>query len=218
MKKLLIPLLCSLVAAWSCDFKNTYHVENAQDIVNVTNSRIINDFGVEYTLTDKASTQLPSLEEGKRYYIVFDVLNQQLEIVLRNVLPVSVVSPADLPDETETLGSDPIKIQFGQANRSYVDFGISYPVAVGSNYARQIRIYYTLENADSQLNIHIFYDGNHENPVTMDDKDLKAESGVFSIPISQWKDVQEVNITCDVLATDFNTGKDTVVRRTYSLK
>lgn len=217
MKKLLIPLLCSLVAAWSCDFKSTYYVENAPDIVNVIDSRLINDQGVVYTITDKATTNLPNLEDGKRYYIVFDILNQQFDILLRNVTPVSIITPAILPDETEGLGSDPIKIQFAQGNRSYIDLGIAYPVAAGSNYARQLKFYYTLENADSQLNIHIFYDGNNENPTKMEEKDLKSEFSVFSIPISQWTKIQEVNISCDVLATDYSTGKYTIVHRTYTV-
>ena len=53
MKKLLIPLLCSLLAAWSCNLDSSYYAENVPDIVTVTEHRLINDNGVVYTLAEK---------------------------------------------------------------------------------------------------------------------------------------------------------------------
>lgn len=218
MKKLLIPLLCSLVAAWSCSMESSYYAENAQDIVTVTENKLINDNGTVYTIAEKAATGLPELEQDKRYYIVFDILNQQFEIRLTQAILVEMVSAPELPEETEGLGNDPIMFQFTQLTRSHLDLGISYYYAPNSNYAHQIKFYSTLENAGSQMNIHIFHDGNNENPAAMEDKDLKIKGQVFSIPVSGWNNVSEVNIVCDVLTKDSATGQYTVTRRSYELQ
>ena len=114
MKKLLIPLLCSLFAAWSCHLDSSYYAENVPDIVTVTEHRLINDNGVVYTLAEKSSENLPDLEEDKRYYIVFDILNQAFEIRLHSVIPVEIKVPEELPESTEGLGGDPVQVQFAQ--------------------------------------------------------------------------------------------------------
>lgn len=219
MKKLLIPLLCSLVAAWSCNFENSYYVENAHDIVTVDESqRLINDNGVVYTISENTSN-LPALKEESRYYISFDILNQQFQIRLRSANPVDICTLEQLPAETEGLGQDPVNPLFSQASRYYLDLGISYYVASGSDYAHQIKFYYTLDNAESQLNIHVYHDGNGESPVSMEEKDLKLESKVISMPISQWvKTVNEIVIHFDVLVKDSTTGKYVTARREYTLR
>lgn len=217
MKKLLIPVLCCLVATWSCGFESSYYVENAQDIVTILEHQLVNDNGVVYTLSEKAVASLPDLEEDKRYYIVFDILNQQYQIRLRNAIEAHIVTPEELPEQTEGLGSDPISFQFAQMGRKHLDMGINYYFAAGSDYAHQIKFYCTLENAGSQMNIHIYHDGNNENPTTLAEKDIKMDSRIISIPVSEWKTVNEVNIYCDVLAKDPATGEQKITRRMYSL-
>ncbi|MBR3990142.1 MAG: hypothetical protein IKI85_06310 [Bacteroidales bacterium] len=218
MKKLLIPLLCSLFAAWSCHLDSSYYAENVPDIVTVTEHRLINDNGVVYTLAEKSSENLPDLEEDKRYYIVFDILNQAFQIRLHSVIPVEIKVPEELPENTEGLGGDPIQVQFAQYGRRYMDLGINCYFAAGSDYARQLKFYYTLENADSQLNIHLYNDGNNENPAKMDEKDLKIQSHIISIPMAKWESITEVNLSCDVLTKDATTGEFTITRRNYQLR
>lgn len=213
MKKLFIPLICSLIAAWSCNMEGTYYAENMQDIVTILEHKLVNESGVVYNVTEKGNSLL-EMEEGERYFIVFDILNRNLDIRLTNVLPVSIKSAAPVPTE-EITAHDPVSLLFSSIGPKYMDLGFNYQCAKNSNYAHTLTFYYTLNNADSQLNLFLYHDGNDENLSKMSAKDLETRTSIISIPISQWQNVKEVTLTCDILAQDASTGAYSVVRHTF---
>lgn len=213
MKKLLIPLLCCLVAAWACNMEGSYSAQNVQDIVTVAKGQLVNDNGVRYTISD-VYKDAPALEEGKRYYIVFDILNINYDISVRSVTPIQVIVPVPASDQEEITAHDPIDVVFNWVGTSYLDLGYTYYYNEQSNCAHDLLVRYNLTNGDSVLNLFLYHDGNDENPAAMAEKDLKTGTRIISIPVSQWN-LSGVNLTMDVLIND-GTGKYTVERQTYS--
>ena len=98
MKKILFPLLCCLVAFWSCNMKGSYSANNVQDIVTVGDHELVSDTGVKYYVLE-VPKDAPALEVGKRYYIVFDILNIDYDISVSSVIPVQIVVPTEASAE-----------------------------------------------------------------------------------------------------------------------
>ena len=214
MKKILFPLLCCMVAAWSCNLDGSYSAKNVQDIVTVaTDHQLVSDTGVKYYVTEVAK-DAPALEEGKRYYIIFDILNINYDISIYTVMPVQIVTAEEEDENEDITAHDPIQVVFNWIGRSYVDLGFSYYCDETSNCAHDVFARYTLTNGGSHLKISLYHDGNDENPASMDPKLLKKEDRIISIPISQW-DLSSVTLSLDILSTD-RDGNYVVERKEYS--
>lgn len=215
MKKLLIPLICGLLATWACTpFENDYHAENMQDIITINENLMVNDYGVVYTLKENACDNLPALEEGKRYFIVFDVLNRLFEIRLNKILNIDITTPRPLPENQEIAGNDPVVFQ-NTVGKMYWDLAITTYKAKNSNYEHKTSYYYTIDSIENKLTLHIYHEGNNENPSTMTNDQLEAETQIISIPLSNFKDITSYAVCCDVLVKNAETGKYEVARHTY---
>ncbi len=216
MKKLLIPLICGLLATWACTpFENEYHAENMQDIITIRENLMVNDYGVVYTLKEKASASIPALEEGKRYFIVFDVLNQQMDIRLNMLLNVDITTPRALPEDQEIAGNDPVVFQFNSVGKLYWDLGITTYKAKNSTFEHKLSYYYTIQPGENKLILHIYHEGNNENPSTLTNDQLEAETHIISIPMANFKDVNDYGVCCDVLVKNAESGKYEVARRSF---
>lgn len=214
MKKMLFTLLCCLTAAWSCNIDGSYSAKNVQDIVTVAaDQQLVSDTGVTYYVSEVAK-DAPALEEGKRYYIIFDILNINYDISISTVIPVQIVVAEEVDDTEEITAHDPIQVVFNWIGRRYIDLGFSYYCDETSNCAHDVFARYTLTNGGSLLKLFIYHDGNDENPASMDPKLLKTESRIISIPISQW-DLSSVTLSLDILSTD-RDGNYVVERKEYS--
>jgi hypothetical protein len=215
MKKLLIPILCGLLAVASCNMSGSFQAQNMTDIVTVDHGLLVNDNGVAYTLVETVGKDIPTLQEGLRYYVLFDILNQELDICLTNAMAVKIVNPTPVPEDLDEITAhDPVFFQFNTVGPRYWDMGILTYKAIGSNYAHNISVYYKVEDNGQNLHLYVFHDGNDENPVKMSSNDLASEATVISIPLSAFKDVDIYTLTCDVLTNNTATGEYEIVRRT----
>ena len=215
MKRILIPLLCCLLAAWSCNVDSSFSTMNTQDMVTVSGGKLLNDNGVLYTLSQKAA-DTPALEEGKRYYIIFDILDKNYNVFVNTVIPAEIVVPTAASAEESITAHDPLVVQFNWIGPKYLDLSFSYFYKEGSDCAHAIFARYSLSDDKKTLNLSVYHDGNDENPATLDEKDLKHEVRIVSIPISDWSP-SVVTLTLDVLSQN-DEGKYTVERLTYSTK
>ena len=91
MKKLFVLLLC-LAAVWSCNMTGSYYVENCQDFVTLSDGSLVNDYSVIYNVSSVASDKVivPSVD-GRRYFLQFDIINGNYDILLKNTLDVSTL-------------------------------------------------------------------------------------------------------------------------------
>lgn len=215
MKKLLIPILCCLLAAASCTIGGSYSATNMQDFVTLDQGKLVNDNGVVYTLTEIAGKDLPTLEEGRRYYVVFDILNEHLEVRLKHAVTAREITPVPAPDNVEeTEIKDPLTFRINAVGPKYWDLGIVYYRDPKNNFTHDINAYYRLEDAGSSLHMYVFHDGNNENPTHMEVKDLIEDAMVVSIPVSAFQGITNYLLTFDVLSQNTSTGEYKIDRRT----
>lgn len=216
MKKLLIPFICCLVAAWSCKMEGSFYASNVQEFVTYQDGYLVNDNGVHYTLLPKQEgTDLIPLQEDQRYFALFDIENKNYQITLKDVQPVQIIMPSEYSEGDEITAHDPVLYRLNQVGK-YWDMIIGYYKATNSTYNHQLSFYYKLEDSDSKLHLYVFHDGNDENPSKMEEKDLTYENKFISIPLTgAFKDVLQYEYTCDVLVKDITAGKYKVERRTF---
>ena len=213
MKRLLIPFICCLVAAWSCTLGDaTYYVENATDIITINEGRLVNDNGIVFTMKEDATTSSYRFEEGYRYFILFDVLDYSYHIRLKEVNPFTYTTTEPLPEEEVTF-NDPIHISYNSISKNYWDVVFFTYQKTNSNYAQRVFYYHEFDQTTGLLKLHIYVDGNNENPVTMEEKDLKVESHLVSIPLRYFKNVTDFALTFDYLHKK-NDGGYEIIRRT----
>lgn len=216
MKKLLIPLVCSLIAAWSCNLEGSYSAQNVWDIVTIQQHKLVNDSGVVYNVSS-APKDMPELEEGKRYYLVFDILNKSYEIAVQTCLPVAILVPTPADEAEEITAHDPILVQFNYIGSKYIDLGFNYYYDDRSNFAHEVFGRYTIsvdpQDGNHILNLSLYHDGNSENPAVMDEASLKLGTRIVSIPVDAW-DFKAVTLTVDILSTN-DDGKYVVESKTY---
>lgn len=215
MKRLLIPFICCLLAAWSCSLgEASYYVENAQDIITINEGRLVNDNGIVFTMKEDATTSSYRFEEGYRYLILFDVLDYSYHIRLKEVNPFTYTTTVPLPEE-EIKFNDPIRISHTSVSKNYWDVVFFTYRATDSNYAQQVFYYHEFDQTTGLLKLHIYVDGNNENPATMEEKDLKVEPHLVSIPLRYFKDITDFALTFDYLHKK-NDGSYEIIRRTIT--
>jgi hypothetical protein len=210
MKKLLIPLIFCLVAAWSCNVGTTYSATNVQDIVTIVEHQLVSDGGVLYTVTS-APKDMQELQEGHRYYLLFDILNQNFEIDIKSVVPIDIIIPEEAPVK-EVEAHDPVIIQFNYIGKKYIDLAFTYYYDPTSNCAHDVFVHYFLEN--KQLKLTLYHDGNDENPTKMSEDLLKEKTRIISIDMGD-EELNSVSLTLNLLGTD-EKGNPAIVTKTYT--
>lgn len=213
MRKCLIALVCGLLAVCACHLEGSFTTQNSQDVVTISGGKLVNDNGVVYTVSEKAA-DTPELEEGKRYLLIFNILDKYYNIAVTSVVPVEIVTPT-LASETEVIAAhDPVQVQFNWIGPQYLDLGLSHYYVEGSDCAHAISARYSLSDDKKTLNLFLYHDGNDENPSARKEEELKQAGRVVSIPINEWKP-SVVTLTLDILGKD-DDGKNVVERKTYS--
>lgn len=210
MKKLLIPLIFSLVAAWSCNVGTTYSATNVQDIVTIVEHQLVNDSGDLYTVTS-APKDMQELQEGHRYYLLFDILNQYFDIEIKSVIEVDIITPEPDSGVPES-AHDPVIFQFNYIGDKYIDLAFTYYYNPAGNYAHRTFVKSTYENR--QLKLTMYHDGNDENPTKMSEDVLKQKTSIVSIPRGD-KEIESVSLTLTLLGKD-EKGDPAIVTKTFT--
>lgn len=215
MKKLFIVLICSLVAAWSCHIDGSYSATNVQDFVTITEGKLVNDLGVVYTVSDKAS-EVPELLEGQRYYLLFDILNKYYDISIIQGIHVDVLETAKATEaDAQLTAHDPVVVQLNWIGGNYIDLGFKYYYDPASDCAHNVFCHYALEDGNKTKHFYLYHDGNNENPAAMDMDKLKEKLRIISIPLGNLDGIDQVCLSLDLLGVDAE-GKYQVVSQTYS--
>ena len=212
MKKLIPILLAFLPLAVSCKLDDTYTQTNVQEMVTVKEGVLLNDNGYVFNVTEDALGADKWKIEGNRYLALFDILNRDLDIRLKEVVKVSIVSPAEY-DEAEEYPADPLSPEIASVSGGYLNLGLGYYKAKGSNAAHPIRFYEEVKGTVHY--IHITHEGNGEDPTRMDEKDLETAIAVFSLPLKMSSN-DRITLVMNVITKD-SAGKQSVEEKTINL-
>lgn len=199
MRKFIVLLLC-LTAFWSCKINGSYYVENCKDIVTLDEGSLINDYGVIYNLSDVASDKvvIPTVS-GRRYYIVFDIMNANYDIRLKNTIDISNLQALPETDPAPT-AHDPVSIVLYHISPNWLDLGFQYYKGKESTYIHGFNAQYVHEPGTDEITFTFYHSGNDENPASVSEEALEQVTQLFSIPLTGygWTPTG-VNITCHIL-------------------
>ena len=180
MKKFIPLLIASLFACWSCNLEDTYTETNVRDMVNVVDGLLYNDYGYNLAVVEDAVGEAKWKVNGTRYLALFDILNRNLDIRLKEVLRTPVVEAEPLVDPEE-LAQDPVDLLIQGLSGGYFNIGLTITRNKASNNAHVINFYYKMDS--NIMTIYVEHEGYGEDPVHMSEDDLISEDRMFSIPL-----------------------------------
>jgi len=213
MKKFIPLLIASLFACWSCKLEDTYTETNVKDMVNVIDGLLYNDYGYNMAVVEDAVGEAKWKIEGARYLALFDILNRDLDIRLKEMLRSSIVEAEPL-DDPEELTQDPVDLLIQGFSGGYYNIGLTITRAKSSNNAHAFHFYYTVEN--NFMKLYIEQEGNGEDPVHMSEDDLIAEDRMFSIPVDKLPYFSSLSLVMYCVTTE--GGKSVVKQITYNVR
>ena len=208
MKKFIPLLIASLFACWSCNLEDTYTETNVKDMVTVKDGQMINDYGNLYNVVDDAVGASKWKAEGARYLIIFDILNRNLDISLKSVLPSLICDELPLLDETTELSKDPVELLIQGFSGGYYNVGFTITSAKNSEYEHYIDFYYTVDG--NELTLYVEHFGNGEDITHMSSDDLVAEDRMFSIQLEDLPKFSTLNLVMYCITTE---GGEKVVQK-----
>lgn len=217
MKKILIPLLCCLLAT-SCLKDAGFSVSNYSDFATAYEGKLVTDNAYRLTVVENESGSTAWQDEGKRFFIVCDILNRNLEIKLKSLRDVDIVHPNPyVEDENEA--DDPVEVLDNSISGGYVNLALSVFGDPSADTDHLVTFYYTANEQQDEFTFYVLHQGNHENPAYMDEKKLEAKNFVFSIPL--WDLLKKntstrLNLCLYQLKKD-DSGKYIVEKNTYPL-
>jgi len=187
-----------LLATWSCKMENTFYMENVDALVTVIDGQLVSDEGASFNVVENASGRKDYLVPDARYYMTFDILNNNLDIRIRQLLDV-FVSPAT-PLTEEVPGHDPVVLLQGGFSGGYLNLELGLYKAKGSNHAHPIVFQYSLDET-KKLNLRLFHDGGDEGAALLPANERESEIRYYSVPLTGFK-FESLTLTFDILSTD----------------
>ena len=204
-------LLGCLLAFASCNVNSSYSATNVYDILTVKDKTLVNDFGYSFNVTGNESSLKDWQVEGRRYFVLFDILNSNNDINIKGLETITIQNATPYSEEEELPG-DPVNIEFARTTYSYIDLQLTFYHAKKSDFQPEIQF------RNDGTKFYIALDANGENPVNMGSDDLETVSRLFSIPITQEQaeKVYDITLTANVLTQD-SDGKMSIVSVTKGI-
>ena len=214
MKKFIPLLFCSLFALWSCKLEDTFTQTNVQDLVTFHEGQLINDYGYPLNVVQDAVGSSKWQIPEARFYVIYDILNRQLDIYLKELVRSTILEPLAYNEEVE-YAKDPLVPVMAGYSGGYLNLGFNYYRAKNSNNAHPIYFYSEVKN--SHLYIHVVHEGNNEDPVHMAEGDLEGQSGVFSLNLKNVPEYTQTTLIVQCLETK-SDGTYEIIEETYDIK
>lgn len=213
MKKFIPLLIASLFACWSCNLEDVYTETNVRDMLTVKDGLLYNDYGYNMAVVEDGVGEAKWKIEGARYLCLFDILNRNLDIRLKEVLRSQILEaePIQNPDE---LLKDPVDLLIQGFSGGYLNVGFTITRAKNSNNAHAFHFYYTIEN--NYMKIYVEQEGNGEDAVNMSTDDLVSEDRMFSIPLEDLPYFSSLSLVMYCITTE--GGKHVIKQVSANLK
>ena len=217
MKHAWISLLALALTLTSCKLDDSFTASNLYAFVTVKGGTFVDDAGGSCTITQDL-TDKGWNEEGARHFIIYDILNRNWDIMLREYYRARIQTPVDgwPEDGWETQpGTDPVIFVTHSFGGGYLNLVLQYYYKPGTECPHDMVLFSQEREADDELRLVLKHTGNGENPVEMDTANLKTDVRVYCFPIST--NCHSVQLTLPVLAKD-DDGKQVVKLMTGSLE
>ena len=85
--------------------------------------------------------------------------------------------------EEENEPDDPVEVFDHSISGGYINLALKLFKDPAANSAHPVSYYYTSNNNQDEFTFYVLHDGNHENPLYMDEKKLESQEVFFSIPL-----------------------------------
>ncbi len=212
-KKHFLPLVACILAASSCNLDDQFSVSNMNDLVTVySQTLLINDYNTSYTITEDQSDHQWAV--GDRLVILFDILNRDYDISLRDYVKCIVSTPTPVPEDQEpSLGEDPVMVNTCTISGGYVNMELVYYVKTGSSFPHRIAMEY--QDDGYALNLFLIHEGNGENPATTDKGSLTTVVAPYSFSLDGLApsgESRKLNLTLNTLS-----DSNGIEQKSYSL-
>lgn len=213
---LCIAAAATLLAV-SCNMEDVYTISNYDDIVTVKGEYLVNDFGTTYHVTQDQTGSKDWQKDDERLYALFDVLNRQLDISLKEVHRMEIVEPDQLTVQEEE-PKDPVVVVLQNVVGYRVNLALQIFKEKGTECPHEISFQYRNTPNSSDVELFIIHEGNDENPSRIAEDDLKTELRFFTVNLDKIVSsaTGKVTLNFDQLTKD-NEGKYTVSRASYQL-
>ena len=214
MKKHILFLICGLALLTACKFEDTYTQTNVQDLVTVKGDDLVNDYGYTLTVVQDGVGASNWKVEGARYMALFDILNRQMDINLKEMVRSREASMAEYEDSQE-YPDDPVEPYMAVFSGGYLNLGFYISKAKKSDNSHPIHILYEVE--DNHMTLHVVHYGSGEDLRTMSKDDLEYEDRVYHIEADDFKDLTKITLKWHYLETSA-TGAIVLSEGTHSIR
>lgn len=199
MKKHILFLLSGLLLLSACKFEDTYTETNVQDLVTVKGDNLVNDYGYTLTVVQDGVGANHWKVEGVRYLAVFDILNRQLDINLKEMIR-SREATIEQYEESGDYPTDPVFPFLASFSGGYLNLAFTISKAKNSDNAHPVYFFY--EVADNQMTLHIVHHGDGEDLRNLPKENLDYEDRVYHIEESEFQGFSGLILKYHYLDTD----------------
>ena len=180
MKKIL-AILSIVLCAVSCNKPmGSYSATNVADFLTYKDGTLFNDFGTVFTVeSDLTDTKWNG--NGNRFYAIFDILDIDYNITLKNYLVGNISDVSGSVQEDSVPTGDPVELAHCTISGGYLNVIYNYYYKEGTDCAHDSKLYYNDDGTD--LTLYLVHEGNDENPMKMAAADLKWDSALYCFNI-----------------------------------
>ena len=195
MKKILLPLVCCLMAT-SCLKENTFYMENYTDFATFYEGKLVTDNAYRFSVVDNQSGTEAWKKEGERFFIKCDILNRNLEIRLKNVLHVDIEEALPYTEE-ENEPDDPVEVMDQSISGGYINLALEYFANPSSNAAHVLSCYYEANAAQDEFTFYVLHEGNDELSIPLWNLLKKGTPTKLNLCLYQLKKAQDGTYTIE---------------------
>jgi hypothetical protein len=214
MKKHILFLICGLLMFTACKLEDSYTQTNVQDLVTVKGDYLVNDYGYSLTVVQDAVGAVNWKVEGARYLALYDVLNRNLDINLKEMVRSRQASLTEY-DESVEYPTDPVEPYMAAFSGGYLNLGFFITKAKNSDNAHPIRFFYDV--VDNQMTMYVVHYGNNEDLRTMSKDDLEYEDRVYHIEREEFTGISTLTMKLYYLEADA-TGAPVLREGSYDIR
>ncbi len=209
MKHAWITLLALALTLTSCKLEDSFTASNLHAFVTVKDGTFVDDAGGSCTIAQDLTDHGWNVE-GSRHLIIYDILNRNWDIMLREYYRAQIQAPVNgwPEDGWETQpGMDPVSFITHSFSGGYLNLVLQYYYKPGTECPHDMVLLYQERLAEDELHLILKHSGNGENPVEMDTANLKTDVRVYSFPLKT--SCKSVYLTLPVISQD-DEGKQVV--------